>query len=154
VNCFPSTTGTGFCHSVLHDLYRFLDDSRIFSGIIVSGTGLSSDIVASSLHSIAGKRMVSSREIIVFTGTGVFSDQSQQEAYIRRYLPLSEDVSDRRLLERMKRWFIGRCVHRLGFCDLFLTTRIVIDLQLVSSSSICTHKMPHAIAFSLHLLSV
>jgi hypothetical protein len=155
VDCFPSTTNTSTLHPVLHDLYRFLCERKLFVGFIVSGTGLSTGIVKSSLSSIAGKAMTSSRGTIVFTGAGVFSDKSEQEAYIKRYLTLSEDVvSDRRLLERMKRWFIGRCVLDLGLLDLFLTFRIVIDLQLVSLNSICTLKMPHVTAFSAHLLRI
>ena len=126
-NCFPSTTDPSVLHSVLHKLYRFLHDSKFFAGIVVSGTGLSSEIVKRSLGSTAAKVMRSLGETVVFTGTGVFSEP-EQEAYIRRHLTLSEEVvSDRRLVERIRRWLIGRCVPCSGFSDLLLIVQIVTD---------------------------
>jgi len=126
-DCFPSTTNPLVLHSVLHELYRFLHDSNFFAGIVVSGTGLSSEIVKRSLGSTAAKAMKSRAQAVVFTGTGVF-EELEQAAYIRRHLTLSEEVfSDRRLLERIQRWFIGRCVPCSGFFGLLLIVQIVID---------------------------
>jgi len=136
---FPSTTDPLVFHSVLHELYRFLHDSEFFAGIVVSGTGLSSEIVKRSLGSTAAKAMSSLGKTVVFTGTGVFTEP-EQEAYIRRHLTLSEEVvSDRRLLERIRRWFIGRCVPCSGFFDLLFNnsnshrlTASLIELYLHS----------------------
>jgi hypothetical protein len=149
---FPPTSNSNVLHSVLHDLYRFLHHSKFFVGIIVSGTGLSSETVKASLGSMAGKQMTSRTGTTIFTGSAVFSDESEQEKYIRGYLTISEDnLSDRYLLERMKRWCMGRCVF-LEFFDLSLTSRIVIDLQPVSSNSFCTHQTLHVIKSSLNSL--
>jgi hypothetical protein len=79
VGCCPSTTNTSTLHPVLHNLYRFLCDSKLFAGFIISGTALSTGIVKSSLSSIVGRAMTSRRGTIVFTGDGVVSDKSEQE---------------------------------------------------------------------------
>ena len=150
---FPPTSNSEVLHSVLHDFYRFLHYSNFFVGIIVLGTGLSSETVKASLGSIVGKQMTSRTGTTIFTGSAVFSDESEQEKYIRGYLTISEDnLSNRYLLERMKRWCMGRCVF-LEFFDLSLTSRIVIDLQPVSSNSFCTHQTLHIIKSSLNSLS-
>jgi hypothetical protein len=159
VDYFPSTTSeSSTLHSVLHDVYRFLHNSTLFAGIIVSGTGLSLETVKESLSSIAGKPMTSRRETTVITGTGAFPNEAEQEKYIRRYLTLSDgNVSDKRLLERIKQWCMGRCVCPLIYliyCSYFeYVFQIVIGLPPVSSSSIYTHQIPHAIAFLLNSLS-
>ena len=71
--------------------------------------------------------MRSQTKTVVFTGTHVFSEP-EQEAYIRRHLTPSEEiVSDRRLLEHIRRWFIGRCVPCSGFFDLLLIAQVVTD---------------------------
>ena len=107
---FRSTTGTDM-RPILHEMYRFfLQYSSVVSGIILSGTGLSTRMVEEAVGSVSAKKHIMRRET-VFTDVGRF-DNSSQEAYIRRYLTLSDNDSDRRLLERMIYWFSGRYVYR------------------------------------------
>ena len=99
---------------ILHPFYRFLQDSKLFYGLILAGTGLSSKVVGDVIGSISAKgtskRLV---EPIVFTDTVHFTrDESDmaQENYVRRYLTLSNKQSER-LIERILYWFHGRHVH-------------------------------------------
>ena len=63
----------------------------------------------------------------VVTDVGRF-DGSSHEAYIRRYLSLSDNISDRRLLERIRYWFSGRYVYQQSSTlqDFFPTLDIVV----------------------------
>ena len=108
---FCSTTGTDM-RPILHEMYRFfLQYSSVVSGIILSGTGLSIQMVEEAVGSVSAKKLDIERREMVFTNVGRF-DNSSQEAYIRRYLTLSDNDSDRRLLERMIYWCSGRYVYR------------------------------------------
>jgi hypothetical protein len=105
-----TTTGTDL-RPILHAFYRFLGEGTIdFAGIIISGTGLSTEMVENPMGSLFAKRVDRSGE--VFVDTGLFRNtESFQEKYVRRYLKLSENnVSEKRLLERILHWFSGRCV--------------------------------------------
>jgi hypothetical protein len=108
---FPSTTGRDL-RPVLREMYSFFD--QLFSGIILAGTGLLMDLVKDALSSNSAKR-VGRRQPLVFTNTGRFGPHDpSHELYIRRYLTLSgNDISDRRLLERMLYGFSGRHVYPL-----------------------------------------
>jgi hypothetical protein len=104
-----TTTGTDL-RPILHAFYRFLVERFYFAGIIISGTGLSMEMVEKSTGSLFGKP--AARRAEVFVDTGLFRNTEHvQEEYVRRYLKLSENnVSDKRLLERILHWFSGRCV--------------------------------------------
>ena len=99
---------------ILHPLYRFLQDSDLFYGLILAGTGLSSNIVTDVIGAISAKGTTRRHvEPIVFTDTVHFTrDKSDmtQENYVRRYLTLSNKQSER-LIERILYWFRGRHVH-------------------------------------------
>jgi len=107
---FRSTTPGTDLRPILHAFYRFLVERFYFAGIIISGTGLSMEMVEKSTGSLYGKR--GTRRAEVFVDTGLFRNTEHfQEEYVRRYLQLSENkVSDKRLLERILHWFSGRCV--------------------------------------------
>jgi hypothetical protein len=114
---FPSTTGTDL-RPVLRELYNFCLKSKLFSGIILPGTGLSTTMVKKAVGSLSAKK-AGKRQPLVFTYTGRFwPNNSFQVDYIRRYLTLSDNnPSDWRLLERMVYWFSGRYVCRLMLQD-------------------------------------
>jgi hypothetical protein len=122
--------------SSLHELYKFFHDFG-FAGIIISGTGLSMEIVKTAVGSISAKQMDASYRPKIFTDTGVFMEGASQENYVRRYLNLSdENVSDRRLLGRIRHWFVGRCVFRSGSFNLLLRYKFIVTaLQPASWSS-------------------
>jgi hypothetical protein len=116
IDCFPSTTQPVEKRQALHELYRVLLSVGIFHGFILSGTGLSMDVVKESIGSMSVKEMNPNRQSKIFTDTGDFTNPESQEAYVRLYLKLSDDnISDRLLLERIKNWFVGRCVYCSGF---------------------------------------
>ena len=108
---FPSTKGSDL-RAVLRYMYSFFVTTQVFSGIILAGTGLSMNMVTGTLRSASAKQM-GRRQPLVFSNTGRFRPHDpSQEIYIRRYLTLSDDdISDRRLLERMLYWFSGRYVY-------------------------------------------
>lgn len=96
---------------ILHAMYRFLQGTRIFRGTIISGTGLSTDMVMHAISSLSAKRMGESQKTLFFTDIGLFHADQSQIAYVRHYLTLSDnDVSDQRLMERIQYWFSGRSV--------------------------------------------
>jgi hypothetical protein len=97
---------------LLHAMYRFLDGTRIFRGTIISGTGLSADMMAHAINSLSAKRIGKGQNPLVFTDIGLFHADPCQDAYLRRYLVFSDnDVSDRRLMERIQYWFYGRSAY-------------------------------------------
>jgi hypothetical protein len=111
---------------ILHAMYRFLQDTSIFRGTIVVGTGLSTDMVKWGIGSLSAKPMGERQKPIVFTDVGLFHADPSQDAYIRRYLAFSDNhVSDRRLMERIQYWFSGRSVHYSIL--LFIADAQVID---------------------------
>ncbi|KAF8516724.1 hypothetical protein BU17DRAFT_92559 [Hysterangium stoloniferum] len=117
---FRSDTGSDL-RPILHEMYSFFLDSEIISGIIISGTGLSMEMVQNTAGSLSAKRTDRFARPLVFTDIGRFTrGDSAQEDYIRRYLTLSENDSDRLLLKRIMYWFSGR--HRLtaSLIELFL----------------------------------
>ncbi len=109
---FPSGSGTK-PRPILREMVNFFLSTRFFRKIILSGTG----------KEVPNMR----KEPLVFTDVGRFTrDDSSQEAYIRRYLTLSDDnISDRRLLERMMYWFSGRYAYYLALQDFFSSLIIV-----------------------------
>ncbi|KAF8497010.1 hypothetical protein BU17DRAFT_72416 [Hysterangium stoloniferum] len=116
---FRSDTGTDM-RPILREMYRFFLNTQLFTGFILSGTGLSMKMVPDAVGSISAKNAAGSGTR-VFTDIGRFTrDDSSQLDYIRRYLTLSDNNSDRRLLERMVYWFSGR--HRLtaSLIELFI----------------------------------
>ena len=125
LNCFPSTSGNGPC-PILCEMVEFFQSTRIFNKIILSGTGLSMGMVKVATGSLSAKAVPTLVQE-VFSNTGCFTGQDpSQEAYIRRYLTLSDnDISDKRLLERMKFWFSGRYVYYL-LLQAFFSSIIVI----------------------------
>ncbi|KAF8521901.1 hypothetical protein BU17DRAFT_87449 [Hysterangium stoloniferum] len=104
---------------ILREMYRFFLHTKIFTGFIISGTALATNMVKDAVGgAVSAKNVPGSR---VFTDIGRFTkDDSSQLDYIRRYLTLSDNHSDRRLLERMMYWFSGR--HRLtaSLIELFI----------------------------------
>ena len=108
---FRSTTATDM-RPILHELYRFLlEFPAVVGGIILSGTGLSMQMAEKKAVGAVSAKRVDIKRTQVITDVGRFDDSSQ-EAYIRRYITLSDGDSDSRLLERIKYWFVGRYVHR------------------------------------------
>lgn len=103
--------GRDYDRDTLHALHRFLYDSAIFKGSIISGTGLSMGIVKSALSSLAAK--FTGNPQVVVTDLGIFSKgDTSHEIYIRRFLGVANaNVSDKRLLERILYWYSGRCVY-------------------------------------------
>ncbi len=122
---FRSASGTER-RPILREMVSFFQSSQIFKRIILSGTGLSMEMVKDAVGSLSA-REVTNESQGVFTNVGRFtSEDSSQEVYISRYLNLSKDnVSDRRLLERMKYWFSGRYVYYLAPQDSFSSLIIV-----------------------------
>ena len=107
---------------ILREMVDFLLKTSVFKRIILSGTGLSMERVKNAVGAVSAKSVPNEREEpLVFTNVGRFTrDDSSQEIYIARYLNLSKDnISDRRLLERMKYWFSGRYVYHLALQDSF-----------------------------------
>jgi hypothetical protein len=115
---FPSTTEPLKSRSALHELYRFSLSANIFDGMIISGTGLSMEIVEAAVSSISAKEMEGSYHPRVFTDAGNFLQGESQEAYVRKHITLSDNLSDRRLLERIRHWFVGRYIFYLALFDL------------------------------------
>ena len=108
---FRSNTGIDL-RPILRRLYLFLHSSPWAEGIILSGTGLSMQIVANPIGSSSMRDTGRFMGTQFFTDTGRFlrSEPSQRD-YVLRYLSLSKDnISDVRLLERILYWFPGRCV--------------------------------------------
>ncbi|KAF8340839.1 hypothetical protein F5887DRAFT_919439 [Amanita rubescens] len=130
---FLSGSGTSR-RPILREMVSFFESERFFKGIILSGTGLSMEKVKGAVVSLSAKKAPSDR---IFTDVGCFTrDDSSQETYINRYLNLSKDnISDRRLLERMKYWFCGR--YRL--------TASLIELFLHQSANLSPHRITDAI---------
>ena len=116
---FPSTSGNEL-RPILREIVGFFQSSCIFNKIILSGTGLSMGMVKDATGSFSAKEAPTLVQG-VFSNVGCFArDDLSQEAYIRRYLTLSDnDISDMRLLERMKFWFSGRYVYHLALQDFF-----------------------------------
>lgn len=116
---FPSTSGNER-RPILREMVGFFQSSRIFNKIILSGTGLSMEMVKHATGSLSAKAAPNLVQR-VFSNVGCFTrEDTSQEAYIRRYLTLSDnDISDKRLLERMKFWFSGRYVYYLALQDFF-----------------------------------
>jgi hypothetical protein len=110
---FPSTTEPLKSGSALHELYRFAHSVRIFKGFIISGTRLSMEIVEDAVGTFSAKEMKGRYAPRIFFDVGNFLDKASQEEYVRRHITLSDSPSDRRLLERITHWFVGRCV----FCN-------------------------------------
>ena len=110
---FPSTSGLSL-RPFLHPVYEFLWNSEMFDGIILSGTGLSTKIVELATDSLFAKRVPArmSSKNHIFTNTAKFGrndlGRSLHETYICQFLRLSDNLSDRRLLERMCYWLAGR----------------------------------------------
>jgi hypothetical protein len=109
-NMFCSTWGKRF-RPGLHPLYRFFNDSELVYGIILVRTELTIKTVLENKLGHSAKQ--TQADPIIFTDTMYFSGESSgivQEDYVRRYLKLSDEESDLRLLERIKFWFSRRHV--------------------------------------------
>jgi hypothetical protein len=137
-NQFPSTGNSDNTYPVLHELYRVLYGSEFFQGTVLSGTGLSLHLVLSLLGSFGAKRLSKPHPVKVFSGSAVFSHSAQVD-YAKVNLALSEvHPSDRRLLQRMERWLLGRCVLFLSCFDSWFT--FVNSHRLTASLvEICLH---------------
>jgi hypothetical protein len=110
LDCFPSISEPGDTRSLLHAAYRCFTGWNVFEGIIVSGTGLSRDIIQATFKSFSLKRLGKIYRNMVYFNTGNFLDKVSQENYIERYLGSPDSVSRQRLLQRMLHWFKGRLV--------------------------------------------
>jgi hypothetical protein len=93
---------------LLFAVYQFFIRSYFpFTGIIICGTGLSIAMIREATLSLTAKFMKWPN--ILFFETGLFDEESIHTKYIDRYLTLSQNVlSDKRLYERIRRWFPGR----------------------------------------------
>lgn len=92
--------------SILREMHVFFTRSEFFVGIILSGTGLSMDVVKQAVGSVSAKP---GRTQEVFVNIGSFTENdSSQITYIKRYLMLSDSYSDQRLLQRMQYWLSDR----------------------------------------------
>jgi hypothetical protein len=83
---FSSTSGQGR-HPALHALYRFLVETKLFDGFIISGTGLSMKKLEDGLGSYFAKRI--GEPPVLFTDTVHFTREESDKAqrnYIHRYL--------------------------------------------------------------------
>jgi hypothetical protein len=111
----PSTTGTDL-RPVLREMYSFFVTTQLFAGIILAGTGLSMGMVRTAVGSLSAKEG-GRRQPLVFSNIGLFGPHDPSQVnYISRYLTLSDnDISDRRLLERMGYWFSGRYMYHWGY---------------------------------------
>jgi len=116
---FRSDTGIDL-RPILRELYLFLDSSSWAKGIILSGTGFSTEIANNSVGASPMRNTGRPMGIRFFTDTGRFlRNEPFQKEYVLRYLSLSEDnISDMRLLERILHWFCGRCVFVQDLFDL------------------------------------
>ncbi|KAF8519086.1 hypothetical protein BU17DRAFT_90258 [Hysterangium stoloniferum] len=129
---FRSNAGTDM-RPVLREMYRFFLETRFFTGFILAGTGLSMKMVEDAVGSVDAKNVPGGGSR-VFTDIGGFTENdSSQVDYIRRYITLSENYSDRRLLERMVYWFSGR--HRLtaSLIELFIGLKSVPRHRVLTS---------------------
>ena len=107
---------------ILREIVDFFRSPPTFKRIIFSGTGLSMEMVTTAVGSSSAKEAANEKQG-AFTDVGRFTREDPfQEAYIRRYLTLSDNDSDKRLLERMKYWFSGRYV-------LFGGTRFLLTVD-------------------------
>lgn len=96
---------------ILHAMHRYLRNNRLVREIILAGTGLSTDMVEHMWGVCSAKRMGPGFKLYLFSDTPRFHANLSQDAYLRRYLILSDDdVSDRRLRERIHYWLSGRFV--------------------------------------------
>ena len=122
---FRSASGTER-RPILREMVNFFQSSPIFKRIILSGTGLSTEMLKEAVGAVSAKEVTNETQG-VFTNVGRFTrEDSSQEVYISRYLNLSKDnVSDQRLLERIKYWFSGRYVYCLALQDSFSPLIIV-----------------------------
>lgn len=94
---------------ILREFYKFFMQQRRVKGIVIAGTGLSQKAVHTALASSSAK--ATDRQSNVFFNTGLFlSDDPSQTLYIRKYLDLSGNNTDNRLMQRIQRWFAGRYV--------------------------------------------
>jgi hypothetical protein len=145
IDCFPAFSDTYSTQSVLHSAYRSFTEWNMFHGIILSGTGLSRDIINCTLKSFGAKHRGAIYRSKIYADTGDFLDAASQGSYIRPYLNLSENLSDKYLLQRILRWFKGRWVCCFAYL-LPLTRNIVVTASQPASSRSCySSKMPHVI---------
>ncbi|KAM6495491.1 hypothetical protein JOM56_008197 [Amanita muscaria] len=134
---FPSTSGNRL-RPILREMIEFFQSSLLFNKIILSGTGLSMEMVKDATGSFSAKA-APTRVQAVFSNVGYFTrEDPSQEAYIRRYLTLSEnDISDKRLLERMKFWFSGRYRLTASLIEIFLHSENVPRHRVLTSFANC-----------------
>jgi hypothetical protein len=103
--------------------------------VLVSGTGLSMDVIEKSVTSPQTPRPYWS----VYTNVGAFLNKDVHAEYIRLRIwpdiPLDAlDAAQRSLLDRAWRWLRGRFVYRILFCNRRLTQNLGTDLPPISSS--------------------
>ena len=111
---FRSDT-TGDYRPILHQIFKYFQGISIFRGIIVVGTGLSAGMVTRTIRSVSAGTTGRLEEPVVFSDVGAFTRTgSSQDAYVRQYLTLLDNLSDQRLMERIQYWFCGRFVHWTG----------------------------------------
>ncbi|KAF8351495.1 hypothetical protein F5887DRAFT_211424 [Amanita rubescens] len=113
------TTGVDM-RPVLHAFYKFLQETRMFDGIILAGTGLSMNMVKNALSSQVAKFLGNRQEPIVSVELGRFKGDLIHENYIRKYCTFSARSSDRRLIERILYWFSGRYRFTASLIELLL----------------------------------
>jgi hypothetical protein len=114
---FLSSDGTTR-RPLLNAYYRVCHSSQLFQGFIFVGTGLSMKGIEQTTISISGRKTRVNLQPRIFADIPFFSipgngDDLDHDKYIKQYLSLSDTISDRRLLERIKRWFPGRHVYSL-----------------------------------------
>ncbi|KIM39923.1 hypothetical protein M413DRAFT_446839 [Hebeloma cylindrosporum] len=108
-NAFRSST-TGTTRPVLHAFCRFLWEANLIRGVILAGTGLSMQMVQTTMASHGAQSMSPSSSQLVLTEVGRFQQgDAAHRAYIEKYLPPCRNPkSHKRLVQRILYWFSGR----------------------------------------------
>ncbi|KAF8523105.1 hypothetical protein BU17DRAFT_64002 [Hysterangium stoloniferum] len=117
---FRSNTGPDM-HSILRDMYRFFLSTTIFTGFILSGTGLSIKMVKDAVGSVSAKDVPGG-------GSQVFTDIG-----ICWYLTLSDNHSDCQLLECIVYWFSGHHCLTASLIELFICLENVPRRRVLTS---------------------
>ncbi|KIM43671.1 hypothetical protein M413DRAFT_443578 [Hebeloma cylindrosporum] len=141
-NSFRSSTTGTHQRPVLHAFCSFLRNNDLVGGIILSGTGLSMEMVKTAVESTYMKDMDSTPRIITEIGRFERGDEAHR-SYIQKFLSINSP-SDHRLVERILYWFSGRYRPTASLLEILLTTA-----QQSSRHRIFTALVRHWTSFKL-----